>query len=434
MRRLGILSAAALPLFLFLSPAAAGDVVTLSLADALDAAMANNLQVQNAALATAQSQQDRTIADGRRLPELDIEGSYTRLELPAASDIPVPGFGFPESDADVAVKGTLPLYTGGRISSARRLAATGVELSSRSEGLTRDDVILETASTYLELLAAQQFAVIAKEALDTSRRHLEDVRLLLEKGQVAQVDLFRSELDEAERERDIASAEANLTRRAEQLSSIIFPDRHVTITAQWEVPPPRELPDLEEWVVMAEDGSGEVAAAKLSLTLAEEGVSAARAERRPVFGLFGAYGAQGEDFSYTSRDRYWNAGLSLSFPLYRGGRTSLAVEKALLEEEKARNSLTIARRGIRRGVVERHAAVVLALKQHAAAVKAVRAAGENHRVTDLKYREGLVTNTDVIDALLSLSRARFDHVQALKDYHINRFGLMRLAGTIEDIL
>ena len=116
------------------------------------------------------------------------------------------------------------------------------------------------------------------------------------------------------------------------------------------------------------------------------------------------------------------------------GRLSRDVEKARLDVEKARNGLTEIRRLVGRGIIEHHAAVVLARKHYAAAVKAVRAGEENLRVTNLKYREGLVTNTDVIDALLSLSRSRFDRVQALKNFHINRYGLMRLAGTIEEIL
>jgi len=420
---------------LFFSPAAgAAEVVTLSFPDALAAALANNLVLKNADISSAQSEIDLRIAEGRRLPEVDMSGRYARLELPASSDIPIPGVSFPESEADVSLGATMPLYTGGRIASSLRQAKTGSELSAEAANRTRGDTLLETATAFLELLAAQQFVVIAGESLDSSRRHLRDVRLLLEKGQVAQVDLFRSELDEAERERDIASAEANLTRRSEQLASIIFPDRFVSLRAEWEVPGPQDLFSVDEWFALAAEGSLEISSARLALDLAQEQVTAARAGHRPAFGLFGNYGARGEDFSYTSEDHYWNTGLNLSFPLYRGGRTARAVERALLDEAKARNGLTETRRRVGRGVIERHAAVVLARKQYAAAVKAVRAGEENLRVTNLKYREGLVTNTDVIDALLSLSRSRFDHVQALKEFHINRYGLMRLAGTIEEIL
>ena len=84
--------------------------------------------------------------------------------------------------------------------------------------------------------------------------------------------------------------------------------------------------------------------------------------------------------------------------------------------------------------MDAHAGTTLALRVHAAAVKAVTAGEENLRVTTLKYSQGLISNTDVIDAMLSLSRSRFDLIQALKDYYTNRTRLMRLAGTIEEIL
>ena len=233
-----------------------------------------------------------------------------------------------------------------------------------------------------------------------------------------------------ERERDVASAEANLVRRSELLSSLIFPRDHVALRARWEAPEPAEPPPAEEWVLLAEDGSPELAAARISLQLAAEGVTAARAERMPTAGLFGSYGARDEDFGYGEEDLYWNAGVNFSLPLYRGGRTRLEVDKARVSEQQSFNSLDQARRFVRRGIVDAHAGTILALKQHAAAAKAVRAAEENHRVTKLKYREGLIANTDVIDALLSLSRARFDRIEALKNYYTNSTLLRRLAGTI----
>ena len=86
-----------------------------------------------------------------------------------------------------------------------------------------------------------------------------------------------------------------------------------------------------------------------------------------------------------------------------------------------------------RRIVEARTGTALAKRQRATALKAVTAGEENLRVTTLKYRQGLVANIDVIDALLSLSRSQLDRVRALRDYHVAHARLMRLAGTIEDL-
>jgi outer membrane protein TolC len=52
------------------------------------------------------------------------------------------------------------------------------------------------------------------------------------------------------------------------------------------------------------------------------------------------------------------------------------------------------------------------------AAGAVRQATENHRITNEKYKMGLMLNSDVVDAQLSLFLARTTYTQALVDYEV----------------
>ncbi len=423
-----LLAATSLPL------AAQGEeVVTLTLSAALQTALANNLDLANAALETARSEKESAITARKQLPNVSLSAGYTRLEEPGSAEPPFPGFTLPDSESAVAASAQMPLFTGGRLKSAREIAAREVDLAREEERRVRSDLLLETATVFYELRASRRLVEIAGEALASSRRHLDDVKALLAQGLTARVDLFRSELNEAQRERDLADAEALHLLKAEHLSSLLFPDRVVRVKAEWQPAEPEELPSVEEWMAVAEERSPEIIATRLSLDLARTGVAAARAERRPSVGLFGAYGARDEHFTLADEDRYWNAGMSLSFPLYRGGRTLLEIDRSRDAAAQASNSTVSTRRLIRRRVVEARTGTALAKRQRATALKAVTAGEENLRVTTLKYRQGLVANIDVIDALLSLSQAQLDRVRALRDYHVAHARLMRLAGTIEDL-
>jgi outer membrane protein TolC len=416
-------------------PVSAGgeEAVTLTLSAALRTALANNLDLANAALETSRAEKEEEIVARKQLPDVSLSAGYTRLEEPEASDFPIPGFTLPDSESDVSATAKMPLYTGGRLKSARESASRGVELTREEERRVRGDLLLETATVFYELRASRRLVEIAAEALESSRRHLDDVKALLDQGLTARVDLFRSELNAAQRERDLADAEALHLLKGEHLSSLLFPDRVVGVKAEWQPAEPEELPAVEEWMAVAEERSPELISTRLSLELARTGIKAAEAERKPAVGLFGSYGARNEEFTFDGEDRYWNAGMSLSLPLYRGGRTLLEIDRSRDAALQASNSTVSTRRLIRRRVVEARTATSLAKRQRATALKAVTAGEENLRVTTLKYRQGLVPNIDVMDALLSLSQARYDRVRALRDYHVAHARLMRLAGTIEDL-
>jgi outer membrane protein TolC len=414
-------------------PAQGGETVTLTLPEALQTVLANNLDLANAALETARAEKERAITVRKQLPDVSLSAGYTRLEEPRSAAPPLPGFTLPDSESAVAATAKMPLYTGGRLKSAREISSRGVELTREKERRARSDILLETATVFYDLRASRRLVEIAGEALASSRRHLDDVKALLAQGLTARVDLFRSELNAAQRERDLADAEALHLLKAEHLSSLLFPDRIVGVKAEWQPAEPEELPSVEEWMAVAEERSPEIISTRLSLDLAGTAVEAARAERMPSVGLFGSYGARDEHFTFADEDRYWKAGMSLSLPLYRGGRTLLEIDRSRDAAAQASNSVVSTRRLVRRRIVEARIGTTLAKRQRATALKAVTAGEENLRVTTLKYRQGLVANIDVIDALLSLSRARFDRVQALRDYHIAHARLMRLAGTIEDL-
>ena len=100
---------------------------------------------------------------------------------------------------------------------------------------------------------------------------------------------------------------------------------------------------------------------------------------------------------------------------------------------QAENSRITTNRSIREAVIVAWSNAKLGVMAHATAIKAIASAEENLRVVTLKYQQGLVPNTDVIDAQLSVTRSRLSRVQALKDFNISRTQLLRAAGTIEEM-
>ncbi len=417
-------------------PAATGTTngeVTLSLVEVIDAALKNSLDLSNAELDVAKAKQDRLIAGRQRLPEVTFNTTFTRIDQGSTGLASIPGFTLPGTEADLSVSAQVPLYTGGRISSGYRQASLGYDLSTESRRAVLGDLLRDVTVFYYRILSTGEQINIAEEALGVSRQHLRDVNLLLKQGIVARIDQVRSELDVAEREKDLAGAVTRRNVASERLSAVLFPDRFVSLNIKGRFSEPAATPSLQDWLDTSMKHSPEIRSAHLGLRLAEARVDLARAEDNATLALFGQYGAKDEDFTTGQDARYWNAGVSFSKPLYLGGRNRAAVKKEIDSVQQAKNNIMLAERIIRSSIVEIIENMKLSTSEFSAAMKAIEAGEENLRITRLKYKQGLIANTDVIDAQLALTRSSLLRITALQGYHTNRTRLLRTAGASREI-
>ena len=60
--------------------------------------------------------------------------------------------------------------------------------------------------------------------------------------------------------------------------------------------------------------------------------------------------------------------------------------------------------------------------------KAVNSAEESLKLSNLRYTSGVGTNLEVIDAQVSLTQAKYNHLQALFDTEINKAKVNKVVG------
>jgi outer membrane protein TolC len=69
-----------------------------------------------------------------------------------------------------------------------------------------------------------------------------------------------------------------------------------------------------------------------------------------------------------------------------------------------------------------------ARKRVLATQESVQQAEENYRVTDEKFKQGMATNTDLLDANTMLTQAKINHITALADYKVALAKLDKVIG------
>ncbi len=148
----------------------------------------------------------------------------------------------------------------------------------------------------------------------------------------------------------------------------------------------------------------DVAEAEANLAAACAAVGVADANFYPAFQLTGAAGFESIDIGHAIdwANRFWSIGASASMPLFEGGKL-----RADLEQAKARyDELEAAYHGTLLGAVRdvEDALTDLHLRADAADARdrAVRDSREYARLTQLQYRQGIVSYLQVTDAERSL--------------------------------
>ena len=138
-------------------------------------------------------------------------------------------------------------------------------------------------------------------------------------------------------------------------------------------------------------------------------------------GSAGYESAKLESLFDANRSLIWSLGPSLSVPLFAGGRNAANLQAAKAAHEEA--AATYRQRILEsfRDVEDALAGVQAGAEQADAQARAVVAAREAARLSDARYREGLVNYLEVVDAERSRLQAEREAIRILNQ---------RLASTI----
>jgi outer membrane protein len=176
----------------------------------------------------------------------------------------------------------------------------------------------------------------------------------------------------------------------------------------------------------------ERAALRERIAAGEERGKAERAARRPQVTLGG-----GLDYANPNRrilpptaewQDSWDLGVSLSWALFDGGRSSAAAQRAAARTDALRQQAEDLDRRIRLQVTQRQLEVDAARRAVEVAARNLEAARENSRVASERNQAGVIPSSERLDAEVLLLSAALDHTQALADLRTARAALDRAVG------
>ena len=185
---------------------------------AVDVALANNPDLIAAKQEIEASRYDVRVADGAKLPQVDLftTGGYANFFNTLGGNVPVnvpdvPGSNFTQSSttADAGVRITIPLYQGGRPGAqVRQAQARYSQALEQAIGAERS-VISQTRASYSSWQASLQVIESSQQAVSASELSLEGVRAENSVGNRTILDILNAEQELLNAQVDLVVARRN---------------------------------------------------------------------------------------------------------------------------------------------------------------------------------------------------------------------------------
>ncbi|VWX63042.1 Toluene efflux pump outer membrane protein TtgI [Burkholderiales bacterium 8X] len=392
--------------------------------DLVARADANNTGIQSAAARLAEARALARSTDADRSPQLGLGAGASRQ---AGADRTLGTKPATLITAGANLSYELDLFGRlGRASEAARLDADAREGLLQS---TRLLVQAETAQTYLALRAIDAERAIVRETVEAYRGTLDLTQRRQRAGDIAELDVARVETELAVNE----SQALTLDRRRAELEhalGVLTGDGASSFELRggdWSTALPI-IPAGVPAVVLAR--RPDVSAAQKSVLAAQARVGVAQAAWFPSISLTGAGGYAspelGDLFKWSARS--WGIGALLSLPILDGGRREAGLQGARAQLDGARASYREQVLNAFKDVEDQLSSLRILEAQADVQARAVASARRATVLSDSRYRNGLVSQLDLLDARRSELNNRRQALQVRSAQYQSTVGLVRALG------
>lgn len=409
----------------------------LTLAGALEYAHAHSPRVAAARQGVVTEGANVAAARDRRWPVLDVGGAVRWAEKPTQTAVSLPplsGLGdlssgqpFAREHLNAAVSVTVPLYEGGQIRAATRLAEAQRDLAATQEAHIERALDFDVIRTYAGLVELEQDA----RAADRSRQTLEESRRviaeMLRVGRAARVDLLKVDTRLGGVRAKLIAYQNAERIAAGQLNALLGRPVDTPLIAQDTLPRPVVGLSADQAAQAALQNNTTYQLAAARVRVATRTVDVARAQLRPSVSLGAAYEAQGVDPLSRHYVATPVAGVLVSVPVYDRS-LSRQVDVAESRAQERRLDLEQWQLDIEQHAQTAYLEVRDASERIQATVAAIASADEVLRIEQAMERLGRGTIEHVLDAEAARFTADADYASALADYTTAVAALERETG------
>jgi len=351
---------------------------------------------------------------GRNQTVLGTFGSFTYNQYRATADL------------------SWELDVWGRLRRSTSAARSDLVVRQEDRRALQLSLIGDVATAYFDLRAADLNLAISRRTLDSRRQTLALARRRLDQGLISELDVRQFEAEVASPAASVADFERQVAQQENALSVLVGHNpgaiargRALTEMAGL-IPVPAGVPSA------LLGNRPDVRSAEATLRAATARIGVAQAAFLPTFTITGQYGTQSTEWSkwFGSGTNIWQAFAGVSIPVFKEGRpgageqVNIARARASQARSRYEQTVLVALREVEDALV----GLRTAQDRSGAQERQVIALRRALELADMRYRNGVSSYLDVLDAQRGLFGAELGLTQAERDQLVAAVQLYRAVG------
>jgi multidrug efflux system outer membrane protein len=390
----------------------------------VERAAASNTTIQQAAARLSQARAIARDVNADRYPQVGVGAGAARQ---AGANTPNGVTPATITTAGANLSYELDLF--GRLAKASNAASLDAQSREALLQSTRLLVQSEAAQTYLALRAVDADRAIMRETVKAYEGTLRLTQRRQQAGDLAELDVARVETELASTQSEALALDRRRAELEHELAVLVgeAASNFQLPEADWTTALPRVPAGVPATVLARRP---DVSAAQSQILAAQTRVGVARAAWLPDISLTGSGGYAspelGDLFKWSTRA--WGVGALLSLPIFDGGRREAGVQSAQAQLEGAaaayREQVLVAFKEVE----DQLSGLRLLDEQSQVQARAVSSAARATQLSESRYRNGLDSQLDLLDARRSELRNRRQALQVKAGQYQATVGLIRALG------
>lgn len=382
----------------------------LTLDEAVKKALDNNFDIQGKNYDYIESLENVKSNNSNYLPKLDASYGYTNTDKA--------NVGFESDESTASLKLSYNLFNGFKDLAVKE-SSVYLSLSSQySLNATKQDIILDTKTAYINYLDKQNALETYKSAYILFQEQYEDSLHRYEQGLIAKNDLLQVQVNMSSAKQNVVKAQGDLKVAKFQLSNILG-----GINLENET-----IEKLNEQTLQSSvydenllENRSEIQALKMNLQSIKELEKSAKAEYYPKVDASVSHNKYYEELSKKIENKEDNqniANVTATWNLYNGGYDSSQTTIYKTKYLSASSLLSKTKLDIKLQYENAKSNFEVANENLETSKLALLQAQENYGIVKNRFDEGISTSTDLTDANYLLTQAKQGFSRAYFDKYL----------------
>ena len=412
--------------------------VVITLQQALKIALSENVSVKVADLEIQRTQYAKKGAYAALYPQIDLTGSYQRTLKKQLMYMTMNGQSMgievgKSNTINVGASAAMPIVNA-QLWKSLKLSALDVELSVEKARSSRLDMVTQVKNAYFAVLMAKEAFNVYKQVYENAEQNLAEAQKKYDAQKVSEFELVRAKTSVANAIPNVYNAESSIILALWQLKAVLGVDLDMNIDVEGKLDDYSQqmFYDIHQHDSVSLANNTTMKQLSLQVEQLAQNIKLQKYANIPTLALaFNfSYMSMADDVSFKEFPwtPYSTVGLSLSIPIFAGGKRHQAIRQAKNQHQQVQLQVANTERQLMIAVRQNLNTMETNMKSYYAAQEAVASAQKAYDIAEAAYKLGRGTLLDLNDAQLALTQASLAESQAVYNFVIAKAQLEQTLG------